>query len=71
MNDKNEFKEDKDKLDIAKSSFLKIIDSLDNSEQIKQFNEFVKNILGTKKIFFFYFIKLNKSVGCFFRLRSE
>ncbi|GES91330.1 hypothetical protein GLOIN_2v1599680 [Rhizophagus clarus] len=45
MNDKNEFKEDKDKLDNAKSSFLKIINSLDNSEQIKQFYEFVKNIL--------------------------
>lgn len=52
MNDKNEFQEDK--LDNAKSSFLKIINSLDTSEQIKQFNEFAKNILGTEKFFLFY-----------------
>ena len=45
MNDKNGF--DEDKLNYAKSSFLKIINSLDNLEQIKQFNEFAKKILGT------------------------
>jgi hypothetical protein len=57
MNDKNEFQEDK--LDNAKSSFLKIINSLDTSEQIKQFNEFAKNILGTVLKIFFYFIRMN------------
>jgi hypothetical protein len=49
MNDKNGI-QNEDKLNYAKSSFLKIINSLDNSEQIKQFNEFVEKFLAIKEI---------------------
>ena len=52
MNDKNNMNniQNKNKLNFAKSSFLKIINSLDNSEQIKQFSEFVEEFLSIKEI---------------------